>query len=137
MKRVKGFLGKLVVLSVAMSMSLVASASGNSKSVTGYNTLGGSVGAAVTGGYRVITSTTVLTNPDNAYLKTKIDLQDMYGNTQASYVDSSSRGATQFLRDFSVPHFDDVNAIYGAHNVQGGKTYGAQVVYTVTTSIPH
>lgn len=101
----------------------------------GYGTLYGSVSTTSVGGSKVVTVTSVTSNPDNAFLKTKIELQDSGGYTLTTDDDEQDRGKTSFSHNFTVPHFDDVAKVYAAHNVQGGKTYRAQVVYTSTTDI--
>ena len=131
-------LGLTTALVMGMSMSIVAFAGSDSKIVDGYGTLYGSVSTTSTGGYKVVTVTSVTSNPDNAYLKTKIELQDSAGSTLKPYDKQQEyRGGTYFPYDFEVPHFDDVAKIFAAHNVQGGRTYKAQVVYTATTDIAY
>lgn len=128
-------LGLVTAMVMGMSMSIVAFAGSDSKDVDGYGTLYGSVSTTSVGGSKVVTVTSVTKNPDNAYLKTNIELQDLYGYTLTTYDAQQDRGKTSFAHNFKVPHFDDVAKIYGAHNVQGGRTYRAQVVYTSTSSI--
>lgn len=136
MKRKKKLLGVTTAMVLGMSMSMVAFAGSDSKPVDGYGTLYGSVSTTSVGGSQVVTVTSVTSNPDNAYLKTKIELQDSGGSTLKPYDKTQEyRGGTYFPYNFEVPHFDDVSKIFAAHNVQGGGTYDAQVVYTATTDI--
>ena len=135
MRKMKRILG--VVLATAMCLSLSIVSFAESKSVAGYGTLNGSISTSNVGGYYVNTSTSISSNPDNAYMKVKIELQDYYGSTLYTDNESSSRGKTSFSYPFEVVHFDDVAKVYGAHNIQGGSTYSAQVVYTATTNIAY
>lgn len=121
---------KIASVVVAMAMvtcvPLTAFAGSSSKSVNGYGTLYGSLGR--TGSY----VTSVSKNNDRAYLTIGGTIQDKNGNTiekqQNIY---SSRGETYFSGSWRyVP--SNAYALYGAHGVQGGSTYGAAAVYTYT-----
>ncbi len=139
MRKIKKFFGVVFAMAMSMSMSMVVLAAGSSdqKTVPGYGTLSGSISAGGTyGNYQISAPTNVTTNPDNAYIRVKITIEDIYGTELDSDHKDSARGVTSYPGPFPVVNFDDVHAIYAAHNIQGGRTYEAQVVYTVTTTIP-
>ena len=140
MRKIKKYFGIVIALVMSMSISMAALAAGpsDSKEVPGYGTLSGSVTAVFDGtNFKIIAPVTITTNPDNAYLKVKIVLENSGGEELYSDFQKSDKGATYLPGVFYVVHFDDVHAIYAAANVQGGGTYPAQVVYTVTVDIPH
>lgn len=126
-----------IMLTVVMCMSFTIVSFAASKVVDGYGTLSGTVAATMNTQCLINTVTSVTANPDNAYMKVQIEIQDYDGYTLWTDDESSERGRTSFLHDFEVVHFDDVKKIYSAHNIQGGRTYAAQVVYTSTTDIPY
>lgn len=140
MRKIKKFFGVVfaMVMSMSMSMAVLAAGDSDSKIVPGYGTLAGSVSAVDNNGNcKVKAPTSVTTNPDNAYIRVKITIVDIYGTVLYSDHKDSERGATSYPGEFPVANFDDVQAVYAAHNIQGGRTYDAQVVYTVTTTIPN
>lgn len=147
MRKIKKFIGVVLAIVMSMSMSMVAFAGGiTDKEVEGYGLLFGSVDAInnVAVGYAYVDATTIISNnPDNAYLKSKIEIQNVQGKVMESAIKTSDRGWVYLLgtftlgEDLKLTSFDGVHAIYAAHNVQGGSRYPAQVVYTVTTQIPN
>lgn len=135
MKNGKKIFGFILTTIMCLSFSMVVFAA--SKNVEGYGTLYGRISTSNSGGYYVNTVTTVTSNPDNAFMKVKIELQDYDGSTLHKDESSSSHGETEFSQAFEVIHFDDVHRVYGSHNIQGGNRYQAQVVYTTTTNIAY
>ena len=134
MKKNKSLL--TVVLSLIMCMCFSATAlagtSTDNKAVDGYGILAGTITAEET---YVDHHTRISSNPDNAYLKIKLELLSSGGSVMYNHTDSAPRGDRVLADTYDEPnghYFEGVYRVYGAHNVQGGGTYGAQVVYTRT-----
>ena len=116
----------MAALAIAVSLPITAFAASNSTKAKGYGTLYGSLTSS--GSY----TTSVSENGDNAYLTISGTIQNKAGSTIATQnTISSSRGRTSFSGSYNyIP--SGAYAIYGAHGVQGGRTYGAAAVYTYT-----
>lgn len=117
-------------ISLAMAFALTVPAmayniDSSSKNVPGYGTLYGEQNSI--GGYL----TSVTQNPDSAILTIRTTVQNNAGTNLLSLTDRSSQGVTWFAGTWlSLP--STAHALWGAHGVQSGGTYDAQVVYTVT-----
>lgn len=146
MRKFKMFTVLILAMVMSMSVSLIAFAAGSAagKEVDGYDFLFGSIAAidsVAEGKAYIHAPTSIKTNPDNAYLRVKIELQNSKGKVLDSGIQTSERGVDYLMgyfllgSDLDLTSFNDVHVAYGAHNVQGGRTYSAQVVYTVTTQI--
>lgn len=119
--------GIALAMTVALAVPAMAVNVGkNSKTVPGYGTLYGSL--SVSGAY----VTSVTTNPDQAILTIAGTIQNLAGETLVEQKTiESNKGATYFNGYWTyIPA--NAYALYGAHGIQGGGTYDAQVVYTVT-----
>ncbi|NNJ29508.1 hypothetical protein [Lacrimispora defluvii] len=122
----KKIAGVLVTVAMVTCLPLTAFAGSNSTSTKGYGTLYGNLSSS--GSY----VTSVSKNEDRAYLTIGGTIQDKNGNTIEKQQNiSSSRGDTYFSGSWRyIP--SNAYALYGAHGVQGGSTYGAAAVYTYT-----
>lgn len=95
-----------------------------------YGTLTGSTSSSID--RKVSGSTTITTNPDNAYLTLTIEIKEMSGNTVGTLPYQSSRGETS-LSCPPTSVFHEAIKAFGSHGVQGGSTNPPKAVYTVTT----
>ncbi len=116
----------LVAAAMVTCLPITAFAGSSSKSVNGYGTLYGKLSSS--GSY----VTSVSKNNDRAYLTIGGTIQDKNGKTIEKQQNiNSSRGETYFSGSWRyIP--SNAYALYGAHGVQGGSTYGAAAVYTYT-----
>ena len=104
------------------SVAYAAEGVSNSKPAGEYGTLTGEISPML------VTTTRITVNPDNAYLRDKLDIQNSSGVTTNSYMRTSQDGALALISN-PPPELWGYRA-YCAHNVQGGSRYQAQVVYT-------
>ena len=117
-----------LVLCFSVAQSVYASTA--STPAGNYGTLTGSTSASID--RKVSGSTTITTNPDNAYLTLTIEIKDMYGSNMGTLPYQSSQGETSV----SCPPasvFHESYKAFGSHGVQGGSTNPPKAVYTVTT----
>jgi len=128
MKTKRMFLSSAMALALALCMSISAFAASASTTTTGYGTLSGTLSSA--GAY----TTKVTKNTDSAYLTISGTIQNSAGTTLVTQQTiKSSTSATSFSGTWSsIP--STAYALYGAHGVQGGSTYGSAAVYTYTTA---
>ena len=119
-------LTSIAALALVLCMSVPAFAATSTTSTSGYGTLTGTLSS--NGSY----TTKVTRNNDRAYLTISGTIQNSAGSTLVTQQTiSSSRGVTSFSGRWSgIP--SNAYALYGAHGVQGGSTYGAAAVYTYT-----
>lgn len=78
------------------------------------------------------TTTTVRTNPDNAYLRTSFKTSDGISNYIDEGSKTSARGALSLKYDPAIYfHIDGIPTIaFCSHEVRGGTTMMAEVQYT-------
>ncbi|MDG0871717.1 hypothetical protein ABEX25_27925 [Paenibacillus thiaminolyticus] len=125
MKLGKKTIAGLVAVVACFSLSTAAFANTSEVDATGYGKLTGTLSGK---SYK----TTVSQNRDNAYLTVGGTIQDINGNTLVQQQEiRSSRGSTNLSGSWNALP-SKAYAIYGAHGVQGGNTYGAKAVYTYT-----
>lgn len=130
MKKVKFYVGMVLAMVMCLSFAMITFAASN------YGSLTGTVSTRKNGdSFWVDTQSNVTSNPDKAYFKVNIELQDSDGSSLHKDEKKSARGALNFSCPFEVPHFDDVAIVYSAHSIQGGTKYDAQVVYNSTRNI--
>lgn len=118
-----------VMLVGTMSFSTISYAGTTKKKVTGYGTLTGSVSGTIVAGSL---KTSVTKNNDNAKLTIKLDFENKAGVKKNKVPRTYSlKGATSLSGKYKFAD-KDVTVVYGAHGVQNGTKYGAEVVYTYT-----
>lgn len=122
MKRNRILLVMLLLCICLTSVSYAAEGVSKSKPAGEYGTLTGEISPML------VTTTRITVNPDNAYLRDKLDIQNSSGVTTNSYIRTSLDGALTFIVN-PPPELWGYRA-YCAHNVQGGSRYQAHVVYT-------
>lgn len=128
MFKVKKLIAVGIALVMAFALAVPAMAYNideASKVVPGYGTLYGYQDSQ--GGYL----TTVTTNPDHAILTIQTIVQNSRGEQLLKLTSKSSAGSL-FLVGWWSSLPSTAYALWGAHGVQSGGTYDAQVVYTVT-----
>lgn len=115
----------LLMLSVIMvfSLSVSAFAVTDSKNVTGYGTLKGSLNYSS----KVTYSTSVTQNPDKASLAYKIQYLNKSGATLATTSHTSSDVTKTSGSRSSLP--SNTSSIYSTHEVKGGSKYSASALY--------
>lgn len=128
MSKIKKIICLLLALTLSFALAVPALAYNIGeviKEVPGYGSLQGSLyddGICIT---------RVDQNPDNAILTLITSLQDSSGNTIETRSAYGNRGDVLLMECWdSFPA--NAHALYGTHGVQGGSTYQAAVVYTVT-----
>lgn len=130
MKIIKKFATILISAILCLGIATVAFAAGDyqyKNDIAGYEKLEGWIGGTYT---EIGVEARIASNPDRAYLKIKTTGVDTAGTTTRTFNDvTSNKGETHVDGSFS-DYFEGVYRVYGAHNVQGGGTYGAAVVYT-------
>lgn len=123
----KRIIALVSALALSVVMGVTAFAMGQSSTPAGpYGTLTGYI--YETG----LLITTIDQNPDNAYLTITGEAVNSAGQVIKRVNGQSSRGATYYQLSLA-PIPAGTYALYGAHGVQGGNTYGSYVVYTYTS----
>lgn len=107
-----------------LSLAVPVCAGTSTQSTTGYGTLKGYFSSSSA-------YTSVGKNNDNAYLTIQGEAQTSAGSTVSVGNMTSSRGQTYVSTGVYTP--SGTYALFGAHGVQGGNTYGAYAVYTYTS----
>lgn len=129
MFKVKKLFAAGIALAMTFALAVPAMAvniGDSSKTVPGYGTLYGSL--SVSGEY----VTSVTTNPDRAILTIAGTIQNRAGETLVQQQTIESDKGVTYFEGYWTNIPTNAYALYGAHGVQSGGTYDAQVVYTVT-----
>ena len=115
---------------MGMAVTAYAASPTETKTTTHYGTLTGSVSGTKA---RVKALTSITKNPDNAYLTIKLDALNTLGVVQGTTGQRKSpTGIYEYDLDWTNLN-SNCNYINGAHGVQGGTKYKADVVYTNTS----
>lgn len=123
MKSTRKVLALMLALVLVVNLATNASAAAsNAKSLDGYQRITGRISQNEDILYA---KTTILANPDNAYLRLKIEV----GN--ALHTVSSSRGVTTFNYTYNPVRFHTTPSyMCCTHDVMGGSLYDADYTYT-------
>ena len=128
-------LSLLVLLLLSATLSMPASAAVNGRMAGIYITVGGTCVQDTQTPHTLYTTTTVKKNPDNAWLRTDIELldgvEDGENENDKEMFWSDDRGVTQF--DYTYVMFVTITnrpeIVYCAHNVLGGTESPTGYVY--------
>lgn len=126
MMKMKKFLAVAMALTLMGATSITVCANTQSLKLNGYETLTGTLISS--GNF----TTKVTTNPDRAYLTIAGTIQDVNGNTIYNQSQINSDRGVKSYSGYYQKKPANAYAIFGAHGVQGGSTYGAGAVYTYT-----
>lgn len=127
--KIKKIAAMAMVATVLVGTIGANTAFAESKNATGYGTLKGTLSGSTTSGTG---TTTVSKNTDNANITLAIDLKNSAGENMVKTKFKSSRGVTIVKQDWSTS-VKGITCAYGAHGVQGGTKYKADVVYTYSS----
>lgn len=125
---------RFLAIVLAVTICLAISSSVSAAAPSGVNTeyYGLLSGRTTRSGDIVSSTTTIGMNPDNAYLRVKMRLQEGTTNITPEVSGSSSRGVRSYTYryDLSPYHDSNPNGGYATHEVRGGNTYDAEAYYT-------
>lgn len=116
------------MLTFVLALTLLCStafAVSKTKTVNGYGTLRGELEP----GSSYSLSTSITTNPDNAYLRCKSEVQNSAGTTLGTKTRTGSRGAVGLYFSWNISGYLNPSRIFSTHEVKGGSTYDSAAVY--------